>query len=108
MVDKDKKGRDLTDEEIKEMKMGFDVEEMTKTAGWKNTISRWLEDRGYHTWVDPRGLTEDEWKWAELNAFHSADVSKQLIEDIAKVVQRARYLYGIKIGEIKEYKRMRV
>jgi len=107
MADEEQKGRPLTDEEAREMRMGFDLDEMTRTAGWKTVIT-WFEDRAYHSWIDPRGMKKDEWEWAELNAFHSADVSKQIMEDINKLIQRAHYLHGVNVGEIKESKRMRI
>jgi len=107
MADTEQKGRPLTEDETKEMKMGFDLEEMTRTAGWK-TVSTWLEDRAHHTWMDPRGMEKAEWEWAELNAFHSADVAKQMIIDVQDLVTRAHYLHSVNIGEVKEYKKMKL
>jgi len=108
MEEEEKKGRELTNEEQKEMKYGFDLEEMTKTAGW-GIVLDWLEQRAFHTWADPRETdNEKSWMWRELNAFHSADVSKQIIEDINKAINRAHYLKGVELGEIKEHQRMRI
>jgi hypothetical protein len=103
-----KKGRELVPEEIKEMRYGMDLEEMCNTAGWK-IFETWLADRAFHTWVDPRETDSKEaWEWRELNAFHSADVSKQLLDDISKAITRAHYLHDIQTGEVVEGKRMKI
>ena len=107
MADEEQKGRPLTEDEAKEMKMGFDLEEMTRSAGWK-TFSSWLDNRAHHTWIDPRGMSKEEWDWAEVNAFHSADVSRQLVEDVEQAVTRAHYLHSVNLGEVKEYKKMKI
>lgn len=57
-------------------------------------------DRLNHTWIDPRGLKKEEWEWAELNAYHSADVAKQLLDDIESLVVQAEYLRKKERGEI--------
>jgi len=107
MDNEEKKGRELSSEEAEEMQLGFDLEEMTKTAGW-SIIEGWFEQRSHHAWVDPRGMKKEEWEWAELNAFHSADLASQTLEDIEKAINRAHYLHGVKLGEIKEAQRMRI
>jgi len=59
-----------------------------------------LQARSQHSWVDPRGLEKEEWEWAELNAFHSADVAKQLLDDIVGAISRAEYLRKKERGEV--------
>lgn len=103
----EKKGRDLTDDEKKEMRMGQELYEMTQSFGWK-TVFKWLEERAYHSWVDPRGMDEEKWKFAELGAFFSADAAKQLIQDIQRAVDRAEYLGKVASGEIVEGERIRI
>jgi hypothetical protein len=111
MDTEEKKGRELNREEQEEMRLGFDLEDMTSSPGWKIFLG-WLEQRAYHSWVDPRIIEGDDpkgkWEWQELNAFHSADVAKQLIEDVEKAVNRAHYLKSVELGEIKEAQRMRL
>lgn len=103
-----KKGRELNDDEAKEMRYGFDLEETTKTAGWK-TIEEMFKERAFHSWTDPRETnSEKEWMWRELNAFHSADIAKQFLTDIQNAINRAHYLHGIQTGEIVEGKRMKI
>lgn len=110
-MDTVKKGRDLSEDEKQEMYRGHQLYEMTQSQGWK-VLLEWLTDRAYHTWVDPREIEGDNpkevWMWRELNAFHSADVSKQLLKDIQDAVNRAEYLGKIESGEITEGVRMRI
>jgi len=105
----EKKGRELSSEERKELRLGQELYETVNSSGWKNTIVKMLEDRMYHSWVDPRSTNaKEEWLWRELNAFHSADVAKQLIEDIEKIINRSEYLDKVAKGEIVEGKRMKI
>lgn len=107
-MEPDKKGRELVEEEKKEMRMGQEVYEMTQTAGWKH-IEKMLEDRAFHSWVDPRETeTEKEWMWRELNLFHSADTAKQLIEDIRAMIGKAEYLADVESGKIIEGQKMKI
>lgn len=111
VVKPEKKGRDLKDEEKVEMREGQQLYEMVQSAGWK-IVRRWLDDRAYHSWVDPRTIegaeAEKEWKWRELNAFHSADVAKQIMDDIQRMVDRADYLGKVASGETIEAQRMKI
>lgn len=50
--------------------------------------------------MDPRGLKKEDWEWAELNAFHSSDVARQLLEDIDKAISDAIYLRKKQRGEV--------
>jgi len=50
--------------------------------------------------VDPKGLKKEDWEWAELNAFHSADVAKQLLDDINSLISQSVYLRKKERGEI--------
>lgn len=104
----ERKGRDLNDEEKAELRKGQQIYEMTQTAGWK-IVEQWLKDRAYHSWVDPRETSsKDEWDWRELNAFHSADVSKQIIEEISRMVAKVDYLEKVMSGEITDAKKFRI
>ena len=94
------KGRDLTPEERKDLREGQALLEMTKTSGWE-VIRRMLENRAYHSWVDPRGTeVKEEWIWRELNAFHSADVAKQLLVEIQSAIDKSEYLSKVASGEL--------
>ena len=96
----EKKGRELTKEEEQEYREGMALYEMTKTVGWE-VLRKMLEDRAYHSWVDPKETNvKEEWVWRELNLFHSSDVAKQLIIDIEKAISRADYLDKVKKVEI--------
>lgn len=50
--------------------------------------------------MDPRGLDKSEWEWAELNAFHSADIARQVLEDVDKAIVDAEYLRKKERGEV--------
>jgi len=63
-------------------------------------LEEWLNKRLHHSWVDPRGLDQEEWEWAELNAFHSADVARQLLEDVDMLIAQAEYLRKKERGEV--------
>jgi len=94
------KGRDLTPEERKDLREGQSLLEMTKTSGWE-VIKRMLENRAYHSWVDPRETeSKEEWMWRELNLYHSSQVAMQLLEDIQKSIDKAEYIGKIASGEI--------
>ena len=94
------KGRDLTPEERIELREGQALLEMTRTSGWE-VIKRMLENRAYHSWVDPRGTeVKEEWIWQELNAFHSADVAKQLLIEIQSAIDKSEYLSKVASGEL--------
>ena len=107
-MDQDKKGRQLTDDERKEMRYGQELYETTRTMGWKH-IEAMLEQRAHHTWADPRETnSEKEWMWRELNLFHSADVAIKLIEEIQRAVARADYLGDIESGKVVEAQKMKI
>lgn len=61
-----------------------------------------MKQRAYHTWVDPRGLKKDDWEFAELNAFHSADVAKQILRDVDTAIADAEYLRKKERGEVED------
>ena len=94
------KGRDLTSEERKELREGQALLETTKTSGWE-VIKRMLENRAYHSWVDPRETnSEKEWMWRELNLYHNSQVAVQLLEDIQKSIDKAEYISKVASGEL--------
>jgi hypothetical protein len=107
-MEPDKKGRDLNEEEKKEMRNGQDISVLTQMPGWK-IIEDWLKMRAFHSWVDPRETSsKEEWDWRELNAFHSADVSKQIIDEIQRMISRADYLGKVVSGEIEDAKKFKI
>ena len=110
-MDANLKGRALTEEEKKEMRIGQELYEMTHTAGWK-TVFKWLEDRAFHTWADPREIEgsdpQKQWMWRELNAFYSASNAKDLLDKINQMIDRSEYLGKVVSGEIQEGKRMKI
>ena len=92
---------ELQDEEVKELSEGRALYEMVQSnLGWK-VIQGWLEGMAYHSWVDPREADNKEaWEWRELNAFHAANASKEILENINKSISRSEYLDKIRTGEI--------
>jgi hypothetical protein len=93
--------QELTEDEEKALKIGMDVQAILTMPGWK-TIQDGLEDRMIHSWVDPRETkSKEDWEWRELNAFHSHDVARQIIEDINEIVRSANELQDIKLGKKK-------
>lgn len=66
-------------------------------------VQKWLENRAFHSWVDPRGFSKrEEWDWAELNAFHNADVARQVLEDVESAIATAKGLRQKEAGELDE------
>jgi hypothetical protein len=95
-----KKEISLNDFEEQEYRDGIALAELKNTQGFK-VLQRWLEDRAYHTWADPRETnSSEEWQWRELNAFHAANNAKELLVNIDQAISRADYLGKIKSGEI--------
>lgn len=94
---------ELTDEEEKAYRDGLALEEMVlSNPGWQ-IVKKWLEDRAFHTWADPRETdSEEKWAWRELNAFYAASNARELLEAIDKAVSDARYLDKVKKGEIQK------
>lgn len=100
----EQKGRELSAEEEKQYRDGMALYEMTKTPGFL-VLKRWIEDRAYHTWVDPREIENSpdarkEWEWRELNAFWAATTARELLENIYQAINTADYLDKVKTGEI--------
>ena len=93
------KAKELNQLEEKELREGQDLYEMTQSSGWK-VIEGWLKDRAYHAWVDPRGMSKEDWEWAELSAYHAANNARELLEDINKAISKSDYLGKVKSGEI--------
>ena len=100
------KGRALTDIEERKMTDGFSLEEMTKTPGWK--ILTEILSMMPMSHVDPRGMTEQEWKFAELNAFWQGEVAKTLLDSIGLMIQEAHELHMQKVGESKGPQKFRI
>lgn len=104
----EKKGRILTEEEEKEWREGSVLYEMQQTSGGWKIVRRILENLAFHSWVDPRVVAnKEEWEWRELNAYHAANVAKELLEEIGKMIDRADYLQKVRSGEI-EVKKFKI
>lgn len=92
--------QELNDFEEQEYRDGIALAELKTTKGFE-VLKRWLEDRAFHTWVDPRETnSKEEWEWRELNAFHAANNAKELLVNIDQAISRSDYLGKIKAGEI--------
>jgi adenine-specific DNA methylase len=51
--------------------------------------------------VDPREFRDKEdWDWAELNLFHSADTAKQILAEVDTAIAAAEYLRKKEKGEV--------
>ena len=100
------KPRELTPEENRKMEDGFAIEETLHTLGW--TILENILQHMSLQHVDPRGLSESDWKFAELNAFWHGEVAKEFLESINDMVNEAHELQRIKLGEVQPVKRMRI
>ncbi len=98
MDNQEQKGKELNKEQLEKLRQGMALKEMTGSEGWK-IFKTWLEARAFHAWVDPRGLNKEEWEWAELNAFHSHDVAKQLMLDLGEAIQEADQLENLRLGK---------
>jgi len=95
----------LNEQENSEMRIGQELYEMTKSAGFKHLKEK-LDEAAFHSWIDPReidkpnGLSKEEWEWRELNGFHAANNARELLEWIASMISRSEYLEKKKSGEI--------
>lgn len=91
--------KELTPEQAKQLREGMVLKEMMNTEGWK-IVDGWLKSRAFHSWVDPRETaTQKEWLWQELNAFHSADVARQILQDIQSAIELADELEDVRLGK---------
>jgi hypothetical protein len=88
----------LSEEELRAVREGESLEELKLTPGW-SVLQEWLQKRAWHSWVDPRGLKKEDWEWAELNAFHSADIAKELLTEIDLSIARAKDIRKKERGE---------
>lgn len=84
---------------MEKVRLGDSLVELKLSEGWK-VISGWLNKRLNHCWVDPRGKSKEEWEWAELNAFHSADVAKTILSEVDDAISEMEYLRKKERGEI--------
>ena len=89
-----------------ELSKGQALYEMDKNnPGWQ-IVREWLNVLAFHTWVNPaEAESKEKWEWQELNAYHAANIAKEILENIASAVSRSEYLDKVKSGEI-ERKRM--
>jgi len=88
----------LTREQRETMQKGFALEEMVFTEGWK-VVMQFLEDRMYHTWIDPRECeTDDDFLRREYNLFYAREAAKELITDINELIAQAHELEDIRKG----------
>ena len=98
-TEKTKIGKELTEEQGKQLSDGMALREMTQTKGWQ-ILEGWLKSRAFHSWVDPRETkSKKDWEWQELNAFHSADVAKELLEDVNEAMGISDELDDIRTGK---------
>ena len=101
MDDQKKPANELAPEEEEELREGQALYEMVQSSGGWKIINRWLEDVGFHSWMDPREApSKEEWEWRELNAFHASNNARELLERIAKAISQSEYLAKVKSGEI--------
>lgn len=101
-----KQPRQLNVDEERQMQTGFAVEEMTKTAGWSVIAEILAEMPRAH--VNPVGMSEQDWKFAELNAFWHGEVAKELQETIIGMIRNAHELQRIQLGEATRAQKMRI
>lgn len=90
----------LNDQEKQELREGQVLYEWTKSPSFE-LVKSWLDAMAFHSWVDPRETTnEEEWKWHELNAFHGANVAKELLDKVQALISRAEFLDKKQKGEV--------
>lgn len=100
------KGRQLTVEEERKKQDGFALDEMTKSAGW-SIVKASLEAMPRQH-VNPVGMSEQDWKFAELNAFYHGEVAKEILEFVENAIRESHTLQAIELGEIPEVQKMRI
>jgi len=81
----------LSPEENKLVQEGKELQAILETDGFK-IIKGWLETMAFHSWVDPRECSKEEWEWRELNAYHGANMAQELLEKISSSVNQAEFL----------------
>lgn len=96
----ERKGRELTEQEDRKMQDGFALEEMFHSAGW-SIVQDILQNMPKSN-IDPRGKTEEEWKFAQLNAFWAGTVASELLAGLYDLVNESHQLQRIKLGEIQD------
>ncbi len=97
-MDEDQK--QLNEQERMELREGQVLYEWTKSPAFE-VVKGWLDALAFHSWVDPRETTsEEEWKWQELNAFHAANVAKELMDKVQASISRSDFLDKKQKGEI--------
>jgi hypothetical protein len=90
----------INDQEEKEMRVGQELYEMTKTAGYQHLLKN-LQDLAFHSWVDPREVnSKEDYLWRELNGFHAANNAKELLDWIQQSISRSEYIEKKKNGEV--------
>lgn len=99
------KGRELLPEESRKMQDGFALEEMMHSAGW--AVVQDLLTNMPKAHVDPRGMTREEWVFAEENAFHQGQVASELLDGLYRIIEDAHQLQRIQLGEVSSVQRMR-
>lgn len=92
--------KELNKDQAKELVDGQAIKDVTKMPGWA-IIEGWLKSRAIHSWVDPRGISKEDWEWAELNAFHSADVAKEILVEVQEAINKADQLENYRLGKEK-------
>jgi hypothetical protein len=92
---------ELNQQEQDRVFKGEALAQLKSHKGWE-ILEQWLKDRAHHSWVNPRGMKKEDWEWAELNAYHSAEVAKQMLDDVEKSISDADYLRKKERGELKD------
>ncbi len=91
---------ELNEQEKNDLREGQVLYELTQSEGFQ-VVKSWLEIMAFHAWVDPRETDDkEEWEWKELNAFHAANVARELLEKIQASISRSDFLDKKQKGEI--------
>ncbi len=91
--------RELSQAEQELLKQGSLVREWLAHPAWQTVVRPWLLSRAHNSWVDPREVKEEDFKWQYLNAYHFAKAIQELIDTLEKWSSEAEGLRKREQGE---------
>ena len=93
-------GRELIEEEQKQLRDGMELLAVTQLPGWKIIHEIW--DRiANNAGPDPRGMKPDEYQLACLAAWAASNNAKEFLRTVQEMISQADYLDKVNKGEIK-------
>ena len=98
--------QELSQAEQELLKQGSLVREWLAHPAWLTVVKPYLQARLHNSWVDPREVKEEDFKWQYLNAYHFAKAIQELIDTLEKWSQEAEGLRKKEQGDIEKSPRI--